>query len=214
MPPEPSVTSACKGPRLCTLRYSSALLPNSFERPGPKSVSPAIYCSGVEVVVWCRWIVDMHAPFASRDDRDSQSSFDYRGSILLYWLLSLGGHELLSAVNVVGCACEGGIGHDVYGERGHIRRSDYASDGKGGAKLVATLFELIAQQFRGERRVHEAGGNDVDSHRCDFKRQAGGQGGKRSSHCGSNAQADSWASGTRAAHEDQRPSGSHFVGRI
>src|SRR6476646_1813655 len=37
MPPEPSVTSACEGPRSCTLRYSSALLPKSFERPGPKS---------------------------------------------------------------------------------------------------------------------------------------------------------------------------------
>src|SRR4029077_10667695 len=65
MPPEPSVTSACEGPRSCTLRYSSALLPKSFERPGPKSVSPATYCSGVEVVVWCRWIVDMRSPYLS-----------------------------------------------------------------------------------------------------------------------------------------------------
>jgi hypothetical protein len=32
---------------------------NSFERPGPKSVSPATNCSGVAVVVWRRWIVDM-----------------------------------------------------------------------------------------------------------------------------------------------------------
>src|SRR5262249_42979826 len=63
MPPEPSVTSASLGPRLCTLRYSSALLPNSFERPGPKSVSPARNCSGVEVVVWWRWIVDIRAPW-------------------------------------------------------------------------------------------------------------------------------------------------------
>src|SRR5215468_992718 len=63
MPAEPSVTSACEGPRSCTLRYLSALLPKSFERPGPKSVSPAVYCSGVEVVVWCKWIVDMCAPF-------------------------------------------------------------------------------------------------------------------------------------------------------
>src|SRR5271167_4101508 len=62
MPPEPSVTSACEGPRSCTLRYSSALLPKSFERPGPKSVSPATYCSGVKVVVWWRWIVDMNYP--------------------------------------------------------------------------------------------------------------------------------------------------------
>src|SRR6266550_3074070 len=34
-----------------TLRYSSALFPKTFKRPGPKSVSPAIYCSGVKVLV-------------------------------------------------------------------------------------------------------------------------------------------------------------------
>src|ERR1041384_4425539 len=62
MPPEPSVTSACEGPRSCTLRYSSALLPKSSERPGPKSVSPAMYCSGVKLVVRCRWMVDMRPP--------------------------------------------------------------------------------------------------------------------------------------------------------
>ena len=32
------------------------------------------------------------------------------------------------------------IGHDVYGERGHVCRPDYASDGKRVAKLVTTLF--------------------------------------------------------------------------
>src|SRR5882672_2642186 len=63
MPPEPSVTSACVRPRSCTLRYWSALLAKSCERPGPKSVSPATYCSGVKVVVWWRWIVDMCAPY-------------------------------------------------------------------------------------------------------------------------------------------------------
>src|SRR3954452_22896679 len=66
MPPDPSVTSACEGARLCPSRLSSALLPKSLERPGPKSVSPATYCSGVEVVVWCRWIVDMRASFSRR----------------------------------------------------------------------------------------------------------------------------------------------------
>src|SRR5882672_9848771 len=120
MPPEPSVTSASAGPRLCTLRYSSALLPKGFERPGPKSVSPATYCSGVEVVVWCRWIVDMRAPFASRD---SASSFDYSGRYCSYWLLSLGGNELLSAVDVVGCGREGSVGDNMYRERGHVRWS-------------------------------------------------------------------------------------------
>src|SRR5215470_18061041 len=58
-PFEPSVTSAWVGPWLCTLRYPSALLGNSFLRPGPKSVSPARNCSGVAVVLWWRWIVAM-----------------------------------------------------------------------------------------------------------------------------------------------------------
>src|SRR5215831_21279697 len=51
MPAEPSVTSASDRPRWCTSKYSSELLAKSFERPGPKSVSPATNCSGVNVVV-------------------------------------------------------------------------------------------------------------------------------------------------------------------
>jgi hypothetical protein len=38
-----------------------ALLPQSFERSGPKSVSPPMNCSGVEVVVSLKWIVAMRA---------------------------------------------------------------------------------------------------------------------------------------------------------
>src|SRR5262249_52386602 len=62
-----------EGPRLCTLRYSSALLPKSFERPGPKS---AMNCSGVEVVVWWRWIVDIRVPYLG-----GVTSFMYNTSI-------------------------------------------------------------------------------------------------------------------------------------
>src|SRR5215470_12201717 len=130
------------------------------------------------------------------------------------WLLWLGGDELLSAVDVIGCAREGGVGHNVYGERGYVRRSDHASDGKRGAKLVATFFELIAQQFRGQRRVHESRGDEVDSHGCDFKRQVSGEGGECSGACASDTHADRWASTTSPAHEDQCSSRSHFVGHV
>src|SRR5215472_12804498 len=189
MPPEPSVTSAWEPLCECTLRYSSALLPKSFARPGPKSVSPAMYCSAVKIVVWCKWIVDIH-------------------------LLSLSGDELLSAVDVVGCAREGGIGHNVYGERSHVCRSDHASDGKRGAKLVATFFELITQQCRGQRRVDKSRGDEVASHGRDFKRQVSGEGGECSGACASDAHADRWASTTSAGHEDQCSSRSPFVGRV
>ena len=75
-------------------------------------------------------------------------SFDCSDRYCLHWLLQLGGHELLSAVDIVGCAREGGVRHDVYGERGHVDRPDYAPNGTRAAKPVATVFELIAQQFR------------------------------------------------------------------
>ena len=55
---------------------------------------------------------------------------------------SLGGDELLSAVDVVGCPCEGGVGHDVYSKCGDVCWSDDAPDGKRGPKLIAAVFEL------------------------------------------------------------------------
>src|SRR3984885_5682175 len=137
-----------------------------------------------------------------------------KSKVRVFERLGLGGDELLSAVDVIGCAREGGVGHNVYSERGQVRRSDYASDGKRGAKLVATFFQLIAQQFRGQTRVHESRGDEVDSHGRDFKRQVSGEGGERSGNCASDAHAERWASTTSAAHEDQCSSGSHFVGRV
>jgi hypothetical protein len=37
----------------------------------------------------------------------------------------LGGDEL-SAIDVIGCARERGVGHNVYSQRGHVRRSGEA----------------------------------------------------------------------------------------
>src|SRR5580658_3992101 len=137
----------------------------------------------------------------------------YSGRYCSQWLLQLRGDELLAAVNVIGCAREGSVGHDVYGERGHVRRSDHASDGERGAKLVATFVELIAQQFCGQRRVDEAGGDEVDSHGRDFKRQVSGEVWERGGDCTRDAHAEGWASTTSSAHEDQSSSRSHFVSR-
>src|SRR5258705_13900073 len=90
MPLDPSVTSASEGPWWCTLRYSSALLPKSFERPGPKSVRPATNCSGVEVVVWGRWIVDMRAPRSTRHSKAaSRERMRVRGAIVHQTLVSV-----------------------------------------------------------------------------------------------------------------------------
>jgi hypothetical protein len=54
--------------------------------------------------------------------------------------------KLLPAVDVVGRACEGRVGHDVYGERSYVGWFDDPPDGECGAKLVATIFEFIAEE--------------------------------------------------------------------
>lgn len=51
------------------MRYESALFAKTFERPGPKSVSPA-NCSGVDVVVWWKWIVDMKCSFLRPEETE------------------------------------------------------------------------------------------------------------------------------------------------
>ena len=78
----------------------------------------------------------------------------------------LGGDELLSAVDVVGRPREGLIDHDVDGERGHVGRSDDTPDGKSGAELIAARVEMIAEERRRQRRVDEAGGDEIDPDRC------------------------------------------------
>ncbi len=97
--------------------------------------------------------------------------------------LKSAGDELLPAVDVVGRAREGRVGHDVHGECGDVGRSDNAPDGKRGAKLIAAVFEFIAEQLRRQRRVHEASRDEVDSHGRELERQVGGQSGECSGHC-------------------------------
>ena len=54
--------------------------------------------------------------------------------------------KLLPAVNVVGRAGKGRVGHDVHGERSDVGRLDDAADRKRGTKLIAAAFELIAEE--------------------------------------------------------------------
>src|SRR3954469_3361571 len=67
--PLPSVTSAQLGPWSCTLSWPSSVLPKSSERPGPKSVTAAMNCSGVAGVGVVRWIVGMRAPYRMIEDK-------------------------------------------------------------------------------------------------------------------------------------------------
>jgi len=113
----------------------------------------------------------------------------------------LTGDELLTTVDVVGCAREGCVGHDVYGERGDIRGSDHAPDGQCGAKLIAAVFEFSAEKRCRQRRVDEACGDEVDSDGRELERQVGCEGGECSGNCRRDPEADAWPAGAGAAHE-------------
>ncbi len=89
----------------------------------------------------------------------------------------------------------------MYGERGDIDSSDDASDGKRGAKLIAAVVELIAEQRCGQWCIDEAGGDEVDSDGREFEREAGGEGRERSGDCRHDPHPDACASAASAAYE-------------
>jgi hypothetical protein len=65
----------------------------------------------------------------------------------------------LPAVDVVGRADEGRVGHDVYGERGDVDRCNDAPDTKRSAKPIAALVKLIAEDRCRQPCVDEAAGD-------------------------------------------------------
>ena len=54
--------------------------------------------------------------------------------------------ELLTTVNVVGCAGKGRVGHQVDGQSGDVLRADHAADRERRAELLAPRIQLIAEQ--------------------------------------------------------------------
>jgi peptide-methionine (S)-S-oxide reductase len=51
--------------------------------------------------------------------------------------------KLLAAADVVGGAGHRGVGHDVHGERGHVRRGDHAANGQLGNDIGASYRSAI-----------------------------------------------------------------------
>jgi hypothetical protein len=54
--------------------------------------------------------------------------------------------ELLAAVDVVGCASESGVGHEVDGEGGDVLWANDAVDREDSTELGAARLELVAEQ--------------------------------------------------------------------
>jgi hypothetical protein len=131
-----------------------------------------------------------------------------------FWPATLSGDELLSSVDVICCSRKGRVDHQVNGECRHVCRSDNATDGKRVAEMTAPVLEFIAEQGRRQRRVDEAGGDQVDANGRKLKRQGRGKGGERSGHGRHNPKSDAGTPSSGSAHEDQRASGSYLVRRI
>jgi hypothetical protein len=63
----------------------------------------------------------------------------------------------------------------VNGECCDVGRPDDASDRKLRPQLIAALLELISEQRCRQRRVDEAGGDEVDTNRGELERERGGE---------------------------------------
>ena len=53
----------------------------------------------------------------------------------------------MSAIDVIGCACEGRVGHYVYRKRGRISRLNDAMDGKRRTQLIAAVFDFVSEEL-------------------------------------------------------------------
>jgi hypothetical protein len=79
--------------------------------------------------------------------------------------------ELLAAVDVVRGACHGRVRHQVNGERRDVSGADHSPDRQRLAELLATSVELVAEKRCRERRVDEAGGDQVDANGSELERE-------------------------------------------
>ena len=114
--------------------------------------------------------------------------------------------QLLAAVDVEGRSGEGRVDHDVYGERGDVGRSDDPPDGKRGSKLIAAVFEFIAEERCRQRCVNEACGDEVDADGRELEREVLRHGGMRGRESRDERKSPRRAAATDAAHEEQGPS--------
>jgi hypothetical protein len=69
--------------------------------------------------------------------------------------------ELLTAVDVEGCAGDRGVGHEVDRQCGNIGRADDPSDRQRGTELLAARVQLVTEKLCGQRCVDKSGGDEV-----------------------------------------------------
>src|SRR3954451_20401319 len=91
------------------------------------------------------------ARLRSRDVSPTRCSRATANAVLGQLLLELsssssGPDELLAAIDVVGRAGEGRVGHQMDGQRGHVGGPDDAADRQSGPQLLAAPVEVVPEQ--------------------------------------------------------------------
>src|SRR6185312_9529356 len=123
-------------------------------------------------------------------------------------------NELLTTVDVKGCAGESGVGHDVDRECRDVSRSDNASDWQRGPELFPARVQLVAEERRRQRCVDKSGRDHVHADGCYFEGKVPGHGGKRG--CERRQEIEAWrrAASAGASHEKQCPSRPNLAHRV
>ena len=156
---------------------------------------------------------DRVSPLPRRESGPTESPKTRPGAAAAFSVVC-SSHELLPTVDVVGCAGERGVGHDVDGERGDVGGVDDAADREGGPQLIAAFLELVSEQRCRQGGVDEAGGDEVDANRRELKREGRGERGQRGGGGGGDPEAVTNTPAAGAAHEQQRASRPHLAGGV
>ena len=82
------------------------------------------------------------------------------------------------------------------------------------AQLLAPRLQLIAEERRRQRRVDEAGGDQVDADGCDLEREAGRESRERGGRRGDESDAHARPAASGAAHEQERTTRANLGGGV
>src|SRR6516165_479397 len=109
-------------------------------------------------------------------------------------------YELLATVYVERSAGDCGVRLQMDSECGDVRWTDDAPDRDGGAELLPPGLDVVAEERRRKRCVHEARRDEVDADGRQLKRQVPGQRGECGRQRGDQGQTHIRSPATGATH--------------
>src|SRR5262249_22691820 len=119
--------------------------------------------------------------------------------------------ELLAAVDIEGRAGDRRVGHEMNGQCGNVRRTDDSPDRQRLAEVLTASAQLLAEDRRRKRSVHESRRDEVHADGRELKCEALRQGGPSGREGRDQREARCGAAGTSATHEKQGPSRSNLA---